>query len=231
MKMRNSMLTAAAALAVVLAGGAYAGDSRSDTHGAATGSDMKDKAGMHASKSDNRTWGDLASLDKLKGMKVNDSAGNRVGAVEDVLFDTSSGRIDFLVVGAGGVMGVGEKKHPVPFEATRFQADRKAVSLTVDKDRLTNAPEIRKDMSYSRDFARRVDEYYGVSPSFGSSGTEPSFRGRTTDSGMSSGSQGGTTSSDTTHGDAMHSGSGDMSSHMNAGSPGGSPSGSTGTPR
>jgi sporulation protein YlmC with PRC-barrel domain len=214
MIMSKSILATATALSVaVLAGGSYAAGNKSD---------KSDHASSSATSTSAQT---AASFDKLKGMKVQDKTGEDVGKISDAVFDTQSGRVEFLILSSSSALGGGHKRIAIPVQALQFQPDHKTAMVNVDREKLKNAPEARADMSYSRDFARQVDQYYGVSPSFGGSTTGSSSMGQSaTSSGMSSGSQSGTTS-----GDSTYRGSG-STTDMNRGSSGSS-SGSMGTSR
>ncbi|MBV9622020.1 MAG: PRC-barrel domain-containing protein, partial [Gammaproteobacteria bacterium] len=44
---------------------------------------------------------------KVIGTNVNDSAGRKIGVVEDVILDKQSNNIMFAVVGFGGFLGAG----------------------------------------------------------------------------------------------------------------------------
>ena len=55
--------------------------------------------------------------DDLRGKDVYDAEGQRVGSVEDLYIDRREREVRFLEVGAGGFLGIGEKRFLVPVEA------------------------------------------------------------------------------------------------------------------
>lgn len=55
--------------------------------------------------------------DDLRGKDVYDPEGQRVGDVEDLYFDPQEREMRFLEVGAGGLLGIREKRFLVPVEA------------------------------------------------------------------------------------------------------------------
>jgi len=68
--------------------------------------------------------------DQLVGKSVYNSAGERVGEIDEVVVNRNS-RATAAVVGVGGFLGIGEKKVVVPFDSMRVQGDRiVAPSLT-----------------------------------------------------------------------------------------------------
>jgi sporulation protein YlmC with PRC-barrel domain len=77
---------------------------------------------------------------------VYDPSNNKIGEVEDVLLGTD-GKINALVVGVGGFLGIGEKHVIVPFTAVK--ADRKdnkwQLVMNSSKDELKAAPGFKYD--------------------------------------------------------------------------------------
>ena len=55
--------------------------------------------------------------DDVRGKDVYDPEGQRVGRVEDLYIDRQEREARFLEVGAGGFLGIGEKRFLVPVEA------------------------------------------------------------------------------------------------------------------
>ena len=65
-------------------------------------------------KASDKALGEVERVNKLIGKQVRSSDGQKVGKIEDIVFDLESGRVLYAVVGSGGVLGAGEKKIPVP---------------------------------------------------------------------------------------------------------------------
>jgi sporulation protein YlmC with PRC-barrel domain len=63
------------------------------------------------------------SEDDLCGKGVLDAQGQRIGKVEDLYIDRQEREVRFLEVGAGGFMGIGEKRFLVPVEAVTKVAE------------------------------------------------------------------------------------------------------------
>src|SRR5438552_1906188 len=79
------------------------------------------------------------------GQPVSNQAGERVGDINDVLFD-KSGQISAVVIGVGGFLGIGEKNVAIPFASLSITADpngKRVVSVPLSKDRLQAAPEFK----------------------------------------------------------------------------------------
>ena len=79
------------------------------------------------------------------GQAVTNEAGERIGDINDVLFN-KRGQIANVVIGVGGFLGMGEKNVGVPFSTLSITADgngRRVVTVPLSKDRLLAAPDFR----------------------------------------------------------------------------------------
>ena len=68
--------------------------------------------------------------DDLRGKAVYDAQGQRIGRVGDLYIERKEREVRFLEVGAGGVLGIGEKRFLVPVEEV----------VEVAEDRVTIEP-------------------------------------------------------------------------------------------
>jgi sporulation protein YlmC with PRC-barrel domain len=75
------------------------------------------------------------------GTPVNDKGGQQVGKIANLVFD-QNGRIELVIIGAGGVLGIGEKAVAVPFDALKSDVANGKHVFIVDatKDQLKDAP-------------------------------------------------------------------------------------------
>jgi sporulation protein YlmC with PRC-barrel domain len=100
---------------------------------------------------------------KVMNTVVKDLQGNRIGKVEDIVLDKLSNNIMFAVVGFGGVLGLGEKYHPIPWEMLDYDEDDGAYVIDVTEEQLKAAPsdsleELTKDAGLG--YRDRAFEYY-----------------------------------------------------------------------
>jgi sporulation protein YlmC with PRC-barrel domain len=104
---------------------------------------------------------------KVIGADVKNEAGEKLGKVEDVVLDKMSNDIMFAVVGFGGVMGMGEKFHPIPWSMLDYDPNDDAYICAVTMEQLKAAPSDSIDALTKNDgvaFRDRSYEYYGTSP-------------------------------------------------------------------
>src|SRR5476649_3011857 len=77
---------------------------------------------------------------RVKGTNVYNSASEKIGHVEDVVLDKQTNRIMFAALGFGGVLGMGEKFHPVPWSMLTFSKDKGGYVVPIAKDAMEKAP-------------------------------------------------------------------------------------------
>jgi sporulation protein YlmC with PRC-barrel domain len=82
----------------------------------------------------------LIAASKVEGKAVFDAAGEKLGTVKELYLDKRSGEVEFASLAFGGVLGVGEKYHPVPWQALDFDTDKDGFVVDLDKSALESSP-------------------------------------------------------------------------------------------
>ena len=77
---------------------------------------------------------------KAIGTDVYDTAGKKIGEVKDIVLEKTSNNILFAVVSFGGVLGMGEKYHPVPWSELDYDPDQGGYVVSFSAEQLKNAP-------------------------------------------------------------------------------------------
>jgi sporulation protein YlmC with PRC-barrel domain len=110
---------------------------------------------------------------KLVGTKVKSSQGEEIGIIKDVVLDRNTGCMAYTVLstGGGGTRATGGGKIvAVPWAVYSPTSDLSVLTVTVDRERIYNAPvfDYARIDEYSRpDYINNVYGYYGVSPGAG----------------------------------------------------------------
>jgi len=100
---------------------------------------------------------------KLIGMDVKNANGDKLGKIDDVMVDIDNERAAYVVLSAGGALGVGNRMVAVPAASFKAGNDKDGVILNATADQLKKAPEYdeKKQANFSRDSYRgEVDRYF-----------------------------------------------------------------------
>jgi sporulation protein YlmC with PRC-barrel domain len=79
------------------------------------------------------------------GDEVQNSSGEKLGEVNDIMLNLQTGCIEYVVLKFGGFIGIGSKLFAIPFKSLELSPDRKIFILDKDKDFLKNAPGFDKN--------------------------------------------------------------------------------------
>src|SRR5688572_13419551 len=116
---------------------------------------------------------------ELIGMNVNNASDQKIGDVNNLGLDLQAGRVAYVILGSGGVLGVGDKLYVMPPNAFTLGSDKKTLVSGIDKAKLEGAPTLNgKDwgeISHGP-FATRVYQHYGKQPYW--SGAQVASAGR-----------------------------------------------------
>jgi sporulation protein YlmC with PRC-barrel domain len=77
---------------------------------------------------------------RVNGTNVYNPAGDKIGHVEDIVLDKQSNRIMFAALGFGGVLGMGEKFHPIPWSMLNYDKSKDGYVVQITADVLKGAP-------------------------------------------------------------------------------------------
>jgi sporulation protein YlmC with PRC-barrel domain len=78
---------------------------------------------------------------------VYDPSDNKIGEIMDMLMD-KEGKVEALIIGVGGFLGIGEKDVAVPFKTVEFKTkdnNKWWAVMNTTKDALKNAPGFKYD--------------------------------------------------------------------------------------
>ena len=149
---------------------------RSDTQRTqASTSGSTDSASSAASAS---SQGHALRASKVIGADVENANGDDIGEIKDMVLDTQSERVRYVVLSHGGILGIGDKLFAYPMsmvETTRGDDANKFV-MDVDKERLENAPGFDKDKwpdFADATYTSEIDRYYGAESRARADGEKP----------------------------------------------------------
>ena len=97
---------------------------------------------------------------QIIGLNVRGSGDESYGEVNDLVIGRD-GKVDYIIVAAGGVLGIGEKMIAVPWNAAKADFGSDFVRLGVDKDRLQKAPSFSSWDRFDQTYGNDVKGYFG----------------------------------------------------------------------
>ena len=103
----------------------------------------------------------------LTGDSVQNSSGEPLGKVDEIMIDIASGKVAYAVLSFGGFLGMGEKLFALPWSTLRVDEDQKHFILDIDKTKLENAPGFDKEHwpdMLDTTWRNEIFSYYGAKP-------------------------------------------------------------------
>ena len=112
---------------------------------------------------DLQAGGTLLSATTITGDEVCNMQDEKLGTIQDLMLDTTEGKIRYAVLASGGFLGMGDRLFAVPWKALKQDKENKRFMLDVDAKRLKNAPGFDKDdwpNMADPNWNSTVDSYY-----------------------------------------------------------------------
>lgn len=112
----------------------------------------------------------LHPLGHVIGLDLKTQDNKDLGEIEELILDSADGSIDYIVIGQGGVLGVGEDKYILPFESVRItlkdlaKEDDLSATTALTEERIKKAPKFAKDTRIGVDIERSAREAAGLTP-------------------------------------------------------------------
>jgi sporulation protein YlmC with PRC-barrel domain len=106
----------------------------------------------------------LISSDKVDGTAVYNREGEKLGTIKHFMVEKRSGKVEYAVMSFGGLFGMGEDYHPLPWDTLTYDVDQGGYVVDLDKDRLRDAPSYKsgQEPAYDREYGERVYGYWGT---------------------------------------------------------------------
>ncbi len=106
----------------------------------------------------------LISSEDVEGTKVCDSSGNRIGEIDHLMIDRSSGNVRYAIMSFGGFLGLGHSHYPVPWNALKYDASVGGYVSNITEQQLRDAPEFSDDSWTNREWETDWHDHFGAKP-------------------------------------------------------------------
>jgi sporulation protein YlmC with PRC-barrel domain len=106
-------------------------------------------------------------MESIVGHAVETRQGENVGHITDIVIDAVTGEVPYAVLGAGGVLGLGDKLVAIPWWILHLAATAEPFRLQIPLEQLTNAPGFTKEQwpdMEARHWRDAIHAYYGRPP-------------------------------------------------------------------
>ncbi|MFC3126242.1 PRC-barrel domain-containing protein [Pseudoroseomonas globiformis] len=109
----------------------------------------------------------LIASDRVEGTAIYDPSGRRLGAVQNLMIDKVSGRVEYAVISFGGFLGLGASHYPLPWSKLRYDIGLSGYVVDVTEEQLAGAPSFQDDRPVDwsdAGWGERLRDHYGPSP-------------------------------------------------------------------
>lgn len=105
----------------------------------------------------------LIGSDKVEGTAVYGSDNKKIGSIERVMIDKTSGKVAYAVTSFGGFLGMGEDYYPLPWATLKYDTRLDGYRVNLTEDQLKKAPKYKRSETWNwsdRAADQRVYDYY-----------------------------------------------------------------------
>ncbi|CTQ33033.1 PRC-barrel domain-containing protein [Jannaschia rubra] len=112
------------------------------------------------------THGDksLVAANEVSGTAVYGADDSKVGTIDRVMIDKTSGKVAYAVMNFGGILGIGGDERPVPWETLTYDTGLGGFRTSITEAQLNDAPAAQEGWDRDRDWETRTYQTYGVTP-------------------------------------------------------------------
>lgn len=106
----------------------------------------------------------VISSDRVEGTSVYNMSREKLGSIDTLMIDKSSGQVRYAVLTFGGFLGMGTERYPLPWGSLKYDTSQDGYVVNIDKRTLEGAPRYDEDdePSFSDDYGRKVYDHYGA---------------------------------------------------------------------
>lgn len=109
----------------------------------------------------------LITASRVDGTPVVNPEGERIGHITDLSIDKVSGQVIYALLSFGGVLGIGERIHPLPWKVLDYDTEKDGYVLPLTKAQLEAAPSYGKNELEAfgggdRSYRDSIFEYYAT---------------------------------------------------------------------
>jgi hypothetical protein len=106
----------------------------------------------------------LIASNKVEGTAVYGSDGHRLGSIYNFMVDKRSGKVEYAVMRYGGMLGMGGRYYPLPWDILTYDTDEGGYRIRMTERDLEDAPSFDRDTEpqFNRSYGEHVNSWYGL---------------------------------------------------------------------
>src|SRR4030095_9624193 len=101
---------------------------------------MPDMAMQKSESVETDETSNLISSDKVDGTAVYNREGEKLGSIHTLMIDKTAGKGTYAVMSVGGVLGIGDRYHPLPWDVLTYDTGQGGYVVDLDRSTLEAAP-------------------------------------------------------------------------------------------
>ncbi|KQW44703.1 MULTISPECIES: PRC-barrel domain-containing protein [unclassified Roseateles] len=104
------------------------------------------------------------SSSRVEGTDVYNLAGEKLGAIDDLVIDKRTGHVRYAALEFGGFLGMGTDRFALPWSMLTYDTEKDGYVVNLDMEQLKSGPRYAKDErpDYSDEYGRGVYDHYGA---------------------------------------------------------------------
>jgi sporulation protein YlmC with PRC-barrel domain len=105
----------------------------------------------------------VISSERVEGTTVYNTAGDKLGTIDDLMIDKVSGEVRYAVLEFGGFLGMGTDRYPIPWSVLKYDTSQDGYVVPLDKSTLEGAPKYADSSvpDYDDGYTTSINRYYG----------------------------------------------------------------------
>jgi uncharacterized protein YodC (DUF2158 family) len=108
------------------------------------------------------------SSKEVHGAEVYGLGKQRIGEIDHLLIEKSSGRVAYAIMSFGGFLGLAHHHYPIPWSVLKHDTSLQGYRASITEAQLRDAPEFSYDSLIDRDWEMRTHQHYDAPTYWGS---------------------------------------------------------------
>lgn len=106
----------------------------------------------------------VLTASSITGDDVENQQGDKIAVIKDIMLNLQNGTIEYVILSAGGFLGLGDKLFALPYQELHLKADKKVFVIDRDKEYIKNAPGFDQNhWPETNSHYDQINDYWGSS--------------------------------------------------------------------